>query len=117
MSLLGGAEELVAATPGEIEELLAFGVNPLILSVGDGARMLGEVGEEADNSGVEHEAKGFVDGLEFESDECIVERGHAAAFELVAEAAPGLFAGGMEFAPVEEDVALVGVEVKGEAVG
>jgi hypothetical protein len=57
-----------------------------------------------------------VDGAKFEVDEGVVDRGNARAVELGAKAIPGLLGGGVEFAPVEQDVALVGVEVEGEAV-
>ena len=55
-------------------------------------------------------------GVQFEADERIVEIGDAAAGEMVAEAIPGLFGGGVQLAPVEKDVALVGVQFDGEAV-
>ena len=52
-------------------------------------------------------------GLEREVDEGIVEVGNALTVEVVAEAVPGPFGGGSKLAPVEEDVALVGVEGEG----
>jgi hypothetical protein len=87
----------------------------LVLGGDDGAGMLGKVGEQAHDTGASAR-RAIVDGAEFEVDERVVERGNAAAVELIAEPVPGLLGGGVQFAPVEKDMALVGVQIEGEAV-
>ena len=83
---------------------------------GDGARVLGQIGEQTHDAGSSSEAQRIVHGPQFEADERIFEVGNAAAVELIAEAVPGLLGRGAQLAPVEKDVALVGVQIEREAV-
>ena len=111
----GEGEELGAGRPCALEEdALRLGCG-LLAGRGGGAGGLGEFSEHVDEAGLEGGAEGVVERAELEIDEGVVEAGHAAAGELVAEAVPGPLGGGAEFAPVEKDVALVGVEI--EAAG
>ena len=109
------AQEFAAALPGSLEEILTLEFEGLLL-LGTGGRVLGKVRrddapEPAPADGEERRARGAARG-----DERVIEIGHAAAAEIVAEAVPGLFGGGVQLAPVEKDVALVGVQFDGEAV-
>ena len=56
-----------------------------------------------------------MDGLQLEIDELVFEIGTPRPLSQSAEPVPGLFGRGMEFMPIEEDVALVGVKIEGEA--
>ena len=52
---------------------------------------------------------------EFQIHQFFVQAVNAAPIELIAEPVPGLLRGGTQLAPVEKDVALVGVQVEGQA--
>ena len=54
-------------------------------------------------------------GLQFETDQRVFEIGNAAAVEGIAEPVPGVLRRGAQLAPIEKDVALVGMELEGEA--
>src|SRR3569833_3819037 len=53
--------------------------------------------------------------VKFQIDESIFQAGHTAAVELIAESIPRLFSGGPLLMPIHKDVALVCVQVEGEA--
>ena len=77
--------------------------------------MVGDIGKVPHQAGIEERAQSIMHGLQLEIDEFLVERANAAAVEPVGEPVPGLLGRGVEFVPIEKDVALVGVEVEGEA--
>ena len=62
----------------------------LVLAQRPGAGMLGQIGEEAHDAGLQLPAEGIVDGAQLQVDQRIVEVGNAAAVERIAEAIPGL---------------------------
>jgi hypothetical protein len=64
---------------------------------------------------IQLQPKRIVHRPQFQIHQRIVEIGNAASVELVAEPVPGLLGGGAQLAPVEKDVALVGVQIDGEA--
>ena len=76
---------------------------------------VGDIGEVPHQSGIEERAQSFMHGLQLEIDKLVFKIGNAAAIEPIGEPVPGLFSGGMELMPIEEDVALVGVKIEGEA--
>ena len=82
-------EERLAALPGKLVELAAGQLDLLVGTTGVGAGVLGQVGERADEVGVELQTKSVVNGAQFEIDEGVVERGNTRAVELGAEAVPG----------------------------
>ena len=55
-------------------------------------------------------------GPQFQADQCVVKVGYAASVELVAQAVPWLIGGRTHFAPIEKDVALVGLHLDGQSV-
>ena len=56
--------------------------------------MFGEIGELAHHAGIKELPKRIVDGLKFQIDEFVVERGNAAPVEPVAKPIPGLLGRG-----------------------
>ena len=78
--------------------------------------VFGEFGEIAHQRRIQQTAKRIVRGTQLKTDESVFETRNAAAGQMVAEAVPGLLGGGAQLAPVEKDVALVGVQFDGEAV-
>ena len=56
-----------------------------------------------------------MDRLQLQVHQRIVKVGNAAAVEVIAEPVPGLLRRRAQFAPIEKDVALVGVQLEGEA--
>jgi hypothetical protein len=124
---LGRAQEGFAPRPGLAKNLVAF-VNlfasakfvafPIafrVLSRGAGAGMLGEAGKHAYDAGLQLPAQRVVRGLQFETDERIVEVGHATAVERIAKTVPRVLRRRAQLAPIEKHVTLVGVEVESEA--
>jgi hypothetical protein len=109
---LDDLDQILCARPYLIEKLSLFEFPAL---VGNFCQVIGEVGEGLDDAGLEQLAESVVDGAEFEVDELIVEAWDAAAIQSIAQAVPGFVFGGVEFAPVEEDMGLVGVQIEGEA--
>src|ERR1035438_8743493 len=77
--------------------------------------MLRYVGEETHDAGFQLLAERVVDRPQFQVHQRIVEVGNAAAVEVIAKAVPGVLRRGAQFAPIEKDVALVGVELEGQA--
>ena len=57
-----------------------------------------------------------VHGLQLKGQQRLVEIGHAAPAQVITECVPGLLVAGTQLAPIEQDVALVGVQLHGQAL-
>ena len=67
------------------------------------------------NAGIEELAQRIVNGLKLEIDEFVFEIRNAAPVQPVGEPVPWLLRCRPQFTPIEKDVALIGVQLEGEA--
>ena len=77
--------------------------------------MLGDIGEMPHHSGIQKLSQRVVHGLQLQIHQLVCKIGNAAAVEPVGEPVPGLLGRGLQFAPIEKDMALVGMKIESEA--
>src|ERR1035437_2026712 len=85
-------------------------------SGGGGADEFSVFGQQAYDGRVKLPTQGVVHRLQLQIDERVVQVGHPASIELIAKTVPRLFSRSVEFAPIEKDMAMVGMQVQGQAV-
>src|SRR6266567_5833352 len=103
-------DELFAARPGVIEQFVLLFTARLFLCGSRDARSFGESGKHTNNGRVENSAQRIVDRPQLKVYESVFNAGNTAPSELIAQLVPSLFCSRTKFAPIEENVALIGVQ-------
>ena len=74
--------------------------------------MLRQVGKQAHDRRIQLQPQRIVHRPQFQIHQRIVQAGHAAPVELIAKPVPGLLRRRVQLAPIQKDVALVGVQIE-----
>jgi hypothetical protein len=115
IGLLRLAQEVLAAPPGSFEELRALGLTLRVLTANGQVRGCSARSAKRRTNAGSSSAQRIVRRLQLQIHQRVFQAGHAAAVELVAEPVPGLLGGRIKLAPIEKDVALVGVQIESES--